>query len=143
MINASRITLPGVSFGGKHTWNNYRLILDSLSISMPEVQSTLVQIPGRDGLLRLTEARDGTVHYNNRTFSSTFSPNDKRTFINTVSELATALHGKRVQIICDFDKDYYYYGEMTVEPDYDTCSISISGSLEPYKVHRTSGAKKL
>lgn len=144
MIDVSKMQFHGISFAGKHTWKDYRLFLDgSPSIGKAEVQSILLDIPGRDGLLRLTQSRDGSVHYRNRSFSCTLVPNNRATFIETVSTIANLIHGKQCQMIWDGDSNYSYTGEFYVEADYPNCTLNITGSLEPFKTHRTSGAKSL
>lgn len=144
MIDKSKLNMPGVSFDGKHTWLDYGLFMEgSPSIGMPEVQSTLIQIPGRDGLLRLSAAVDGTVHYYNRSFTASFFPNDRAAFVDTVSVLAAAIHGKFVKMVPDCDSEFFFEGEFYVEPDYENGSITVSGSLNPFKVHIKKGDKRL
>lgn len=140
MISPNNINMPGITIAGKHTWRDYKLFMEGEpEIGMPETQSIMLPIPGRDGLLRLTQARDGIVHYNNRSFSASFSPNDRTTFKQTCSVIAGLLHGNSIQMTVDSEPDYIYTGEFSVEPNYAACTLTINASLEPFKKHRTSG----
>lgn len=134
----------GATFSGDsisaNTWTDWKLVmLEVPVISPPEVQSSLLQVPGRDGLLRLTEALDGTVHYYSRTWTATFYVDDYKNFDDRCSEVMDFLHGKYLKVVSDADPDYYYAGEFTVDSiDYANGTLTIVGTVDPYKMETTS-----
>ena len=58
-----------VFFDGKDTYAEYGLLLASKSISLPEVRTNMIDVPGRDGLLDASEVLTGEVTYKNRTIA--------------------------------------------------------------------------
>lgn len=50
-------------FDGKDTYAEYGLLLASKSISLPEVRTNMIDVPGRDGLLDASEVLTGEVTY--------------------------------------------------------------------------------
>ena len=50
-----------VFFDGKDTYAEYGLLLASKSISLPEVRTNMIDVPGRDGLLDASEVLTGEV----------------------------------------------------------------------------------
>ena len=63
--------LLGAQIGDHHTLNDWGLYLKvgSPKIGEAEVDSYLVQIPGSDTLLNLTNSLDGRPHYKKRTIT--------------------------------------------------------------------------
>lgn len=125
----------GVKIGNKHT-DDFGLYITDISISAPEVQTYTIQIPGRNGLLDLTEV-NGAIRYNNRTVKLSCVHRDKTAYDyhNCMSELLKRYHGKRNNIILDSEKDYYYSGRIAVSPVknsqvHSTCTIT--ADCEPY-----------
>ena len=56
-----------VFFDGKDTYTEYGLLLASKSISLPEVRTNMIDVPGRDGLLDASEVLAGEVTCKNST----------------------------------------------------------------------------
>lgn len=145
MIDLTKVSFPGVYFGEKHTFSDLQLfMLGGPEISPPTVQSTSIQVPCRDGLLHLTTALDGQVHYYDRDWKCTFAVLDRSNFDSTCSQLLNYLHGKELNCQSDTDPDYYYTGEFAVDSiDYDAGMITVNGSVAPYKTSLTDGSKSL
>lgn len=120
------------SFG---TWGLY--LAEYPVIGSAEVQSKTVEIPGRDGLLNLSAALDGEIHYYSREISLTFLCIRKwDKWPECYSAIANALHGRQAKIILDDDPGYYYSGSLLVgNPTYATryWTIPIIGTVDPYK----------
>lgn len=128
--------MKGVTFGTKHSWNDFRLILSDKEIGFPEPKTETVDIPGMDGVLDLTETF-GKVYYANRKLSFTFTilPPVKE-HLATIDELTEYLHGKHMKIILDEDSDYYYEGRCKInsfKSDKTIGTIVIDCDVAPFK----------
>ena len=56
-----------INFGNKNTWDDWRLIPTSRPVFLPpDVKKVLVDLPGSDGVIDLTESLTGYVKYGNR-----------------------------------------------------------------------------
>lgn len=138
----------GVTFGDKHSYNDLGLILASKSVGYPEVKSRYIEVPGRDGDIDETEILTGRPAYGNRNIKLTFMLlNEKyRDWSAVMSKIAGLIHGKKLRVIFDDDRGYYYVGRCSVEPisankkagkvtisiNADTYKYLISGSEEPW-----------
>lgn len=128
--------LIGVKFGDFHSYDDFGLMLSGKSISTPTPKTTTIDIPGGDGVIDLTEAL-GEVKYNNRTIQFDFTTVQYGSkFLELLSKIQTAIHGKKLQICLDADPDFYYFGRITVKDNKDAGgygTISIECDCEPYK----------
>lgn len=126
----------GVTFDGKHSWRDYGLILTSTLTPSPPVKKHEVDIPGADGVLDLSEALGG-VRYSQRTITMTFAFAAGYWYRYTKnSEIANAIHGKRMKIILDDDPNYYYYGRVNFDSwtvDKSLGLLSFTMTADPYK----------
>jgi len=127
--------------GTPHSFREYGIYPASKPvISAPEVQSSFIDIPGRDGALDTTETLDEVVHYRNREATFEFVCVDKRDKWDVVyHNLLRDLHGRNRKIIIDEEPDGYYEGRLTVsEPEYDgkkgEAFFTIEGNLQPFKM---------
>ncbi|WP_368346664.1 hypothetical protein [Peptostreptococcus anaerobius] len=128
----------GVKFNGKHSYKDFGLIMQKVSIGMPKVKTEIVDIPGADGSKDLSEALAGRPLYGNREIDiALVSPHQRHDWLQMISRLANFIHGKSIRVVFDADPDYYYKGRCSVEkfdsgemlPD-----VSVKISAEPYKV---------
>ena len=106
-----------VFFDGKDTYTEYGLLLASKSISMPEVRTNMIDVPGRDGLLDASEVLTGEVTYKNRTITLKLTGVDKvtgKTWPATISDFCNKVHGKRVKITFPEDTAHFYSGRCSV-----------------------------
>ena len=131
--------MNGVTFGDKHSYRDWGLILKSRPVLSPQSKKTLyIDIPGSDGVLDLTESLTGDVKFENRTITCEFNVIDSRKrWSNIYSEILDYLHGQRIKIILDEDPTYYYVGRFQVnewKSDKVTSLITIEGNVEPYKL---------
>ena len=129
--------MNGVTFGSKHSYTDYNLILQSKTIGAATVKTKKVDIEGGHGSLDYT-AFFGEPKYNNRTLTFTFiSKMRPLEFVSSYSELQNALHGQKVDIILDEDPNYHYVGRLSVG-DYSTSNktptFTISADCEPFKL---------
>lgn len=133
--------MHGVIFGDKHTHRDWGLLTKSRPrISPPQPKLKLIQVPGSDTVLDLTQSLTGHVHYEPRTISFEFIVMDERgRWPSLYSEIMNYLHGKKIRIIMDDDPNFYYTGRVTVgnlEPDKKTAVLTMEAQVEPYKRER-------
>lgn len=128
----------GVKFNGKHSYKDFGLIMQKVSIGMPKVKTEIIDIPGADGSKDLSEALAGRPLYGNREIDiALVSPHQRHDWLQMISRLANFIHGKSVRVVFDADSDYYYKGRCSVEkfdsgemlPD-----VSVKISADPYKI---------
>lgn len=111
-------TANGISFDGLHSYTYFGMWLSERpDWGSPEPKLNLVEIPGADGVLDLTEANAGEVKFNNRQITLTFAAMVKAEEQERFkSRIMNTLHGKVIQqIIPDEDPDWYYTGRCVVE----------------------------
>ena len=128
--------MKGIKFGEYHSYNDFSLILTSKSIGTPSPKTEVIDIPGGDGVLDLTEFF-GEVKYGNRELSFEFStmvPQEE--FMELFSNVQNALHGKKMQIVLDDDAEWAYFGRITVsewKAEKSIGKLTIDCDCEPYK----------
>ena len=130
--------LLGAQIGDHHTLKDWGLYLKvgSPKISPPETDEYLVQVPGSDTLLNLTNALDGRPHYKKRTITmELLCRAPKKQWPAIYSELANAIHGKWLQCKFDDDPSFYWEGLWSVNMDKDRLSstVTITGTCSPFK----------
>ena len=129
----------GVSFDDIHSFYELNLVLSKVEISPAEPKINLLDIPGGDGSLDLTEVH-GEVKYGDRTIKMTFTmlPQDRLTFEERKSAVANVLNGQRFKkITLDKDLDYYYQGRCVVDSTPEEKKIRqiiIIATVRPYKL---------
>lgn len=134
--------MNGVYFGNIHSYDDLNLILAPFVPVPAEPQTNFLQIPGRNGLLDLTEA-NGEVKFNSREFVFTFTvaPGDTLTFDERVSVVSNALNGLRCKITIERDPDYYWEGRCAVseyDQDKNIGQIVVSATVDPYKLKQNA-----
>ncbi len=129
----------GVTFADKiHTERDWGLKLLSIYIPMPKPKTQLVDIPGGDGSIDLTEL-NGRPAYNDRDgieLVFDIMDGDYKTWYLKYSEFADSVHGKKAKMVIDDEPDHYYMVRLELDgkktnPVYGT--ITMSGSAEPFK----------
>lgn len=108
-----------------HTGNDLNLVQEEKKIGNPSVQSYLVQVPGRNGLVNLTKGLTGRVCYDNRTLSFKYFGTGTRAELLNLREVMNKYHGENINIIDDDTPFYYYEGECTVETQLSSNYITI------------------
>ncbi|MDE6088171.1 MAG: hypothetical protein K2G25_07265 [Oscillospiraceae bacterium] len=141
---------PGVTFNGKngwtngtpglggfHTWDDWQAYWTDIVIDPPETEIFTVNIPGRHGLLDLSETLTGSPVYKNRNITITLKyPGSGSQWHEEYSQILAQLHGRMIQMILDSDPEYYYEGRCTVSsqrPDNFHSVFTISMDAYPYK----------
>ena len=133
--------MKGIVFGNLHSYRDLNMILTNKTIGTPAPKTEIIDIPGGDGVLDMTEFF-GEVKYGNRTIEYEFStaiPYEQ--FPAFFSRVANALHGQKVEIVDDEDPDSYYIGRLTVSEFQAQRAIgilTIECDCAPYKYHIAS-----
>lgn len=134
-----------IAFGNKNTWNDFHLVPSSKPIILPpEVKTKIVDIPGGDGVIDLTESLTGYPVYGNRAGSFTFIIIDDNSYLmdqhisweETYQKLLSYIHGRKMRVVLEDDPQWYYEGRLTiVDPkQYRNYSgITVEFDLGPYK----------
>lgn len=121
-----------------YTYDTWGLLLAHVDFGFPSVKSSYVSIDGRDGSLDLTTTLDGIPHYENRQISATFKIINVpyTSYLGVASQVATALHGKKAELIFDADKGYKFVGRISIDEydrKIDVGEISMQIECEPFK----------
>lgn len=130
----------GVTFADKiHTEKDWGLKLISVYIPMPQPKTQLVDIPGGDGSIDLTEVNTGRPAYKDRSgLELTFDLMDGsyKVWFTKYSQFAESVHGRKVKMILDDEPDHYYMVRLEIDgektnPVYG--QITLKGTAEPFK----------
>lgn len=122
-----------------HTLNDWGLALGNNNyIGDPEMETTYIQVPGRDGLIDASEAISGRRVYKKRQLA--FELGGTRTGLNwdtIISGFRNNIHGRVCRLIIDNDPNYYWHGRVFIEDfdrfrDLGTFTLSVPNA-DPYK----------
>lgn len=129
----------------KNTYDDWFLIPTSRPvINPPEQKTKLVDIPGGDGHIDMSESLTGYPVYKNRTGDLAFHVlneynveelNNKDCF-RVYSEIMNFLRGKTFKLIMEEEPDFYYIGKFNVDKwdsKEDNSEITINYNVSPYK----------
>ena len=134
----------GIKIGEKHTYKDWGLKwLTPYKITYPEAKTHVIEIPGADDVLDLTEAINGRVRYGQRQMEFTFEMDDIDyfDFEERRNEIAMYLHGKKHPVTLDTDPLYYYNARLALDYDKDEktgSTLKITGVASPYKYNQFS-----
>lgn len=128
-----------------HTLDDWGLALGNNNyIGDPKMQTTYIQIPGRDGLLDASEVLTGRRVYTKRQIA--FSLGGKRVRSNwdaVISTWRNEINGRICQVTLDTDPTYFWKGRVYIQEfdrfrELGTFSLTIP-EADPYKYsHETS-----
>ena len=134
-----------VKFGDKDSWGDFGLLLLSREIEYPTPKTKMVDVPGSNSYIDLTEAVSSEVKYKNRKLSFKFmlysyqrilTPVPMPFWQEIIDNIAGFLHGKRLEIHPSWD-ECYYEGRCTINEyrtDRKTATIVIDCDCSPYKI---------
>ena len=128
--------MEGIKFDNIHTYIDYGLILTGKTIGSPSIKTQSVDIPGSDGEIDLADYLP-EKYYGNRTLSFEFEIIKKqKDYVSLFSKIQNALNGKRMKVILDIDKEFYYIGKIEVsewKSEKRIGKIVINVNADPYK----------
>lgn len=132
-----------ITFGDKNTYDDWHLIPSTRPVfNPPSVNTNIVQIPGTNGVLDLSEYLTGYITYGNRTGSLEFIvENGHEQWSKIYSKVMNYLHGKKLKAVLEDDSSYYYEGRFSVnqwKSDQYYSTITIDYNVYPYKKEITS-----
>lgn len=127
-----------VIFGNKNSWKDWHLIPVSRPVfNPPEVKTNVIDIPGMDGGIDLSEILSGYPLYKNRSGSFDFIVDpDWKAWSEVYSEIANYVHGRHLRAILTDDPGYFYEGRFSLDSWKSSekySSITITYDVEPYK----------
>ena len=135
-----------VKFGDKDSWGDFGLLLLSHEIEYPTPKTKMVDVPGSNSYIDLTEAVSSEVKYKNRKLSfkfmlypcaDAFLEGYADNYQEIIDNIAGFLHGKRLEIQPSWDDECYYEGRCTINEyrtDRKTATIVIDCDCSPYKI---------
>lgn len=140
--------MQGVSFDNKHSYRTWKLLMKSKpTISPPTPKTKLIQVPGTNTVIDLTEALTGEVKYEPRTIRCVFCViGGRQKWPAVYSAVLNEIHGKRMKIVMDDDPNYYYIGRVAVnqwDSDEASATIVVTAEVEPYKRARYGEGRRL
>lgn len=140
--------MRGVTFNGKHSyWDWGLLLVNHPIVSPPEPKTKVVEIPGSDVVIDLTEKLTGQVHYKQRDITCFFTLVCERDKWHDVySDILNHIHGKTVRIVLDDDEEYAYTGRAEIkqwEPGLHAVNLTIAAEVNPYKTARSNAGRKV
>lgn len=125
----------------RNTWEDWHLVPSSRPVfEPPQAKSTVIDIPGFDGVIDLSESLTKYPIYQNRTGSIEFIVmNDYGDWAARYSEIMDYLHGHEVTAILEDDQEFCYTGRFTVSDwtsnnDGTWSNITFDYNLHPYKL---------
>lgn len=136
----------GITFDDTtHTERDWGLHPVSIYIPMPQPKTQLVDIPGGDGSIDLTEI-NGRPAYNDRegvnlVFDLPYV--NLTEFLLRCSEIAEKIQGRKMKVVLDDEPDHYYMARLSVDGEKEAIGgeITLSGSAEPFKYDLQSSAE--
>lgn len=134
----------GITFAEKfHTERDWGLKLLSIYIPMPEPKRQLIDIPGGDGNIDLTEI-NGRPAYNDRAglelVFDIMDGNYKNWFLK-YSEFANEIHGKKIKMVLDDEPEHYYLVRLNLDGQKSNQvfgTLTLSGTADPFKYDHIS-----
>lgn len=122
-----------------HTLNDWGFALGNNNyIGDPEMETSYITIPGRDGLLDISEAISGRRIYRQRPLSFSLGGiRERLSWDGLISELRNEINGRICKLTLDNDKGYFWRGRVYIT-EFDrfqrlgtfTLTVPIA---EPYK----------
>lgn len=133
-----------VTFGTKNSYRDFGLILTSKDIGLPEPKTETVDLTGANGVIDLTEVLTDDIKYKQRKLQFTFTVIDPiNAWSVTLSEVTNYVHGRRLRILLDWDKNYYYEGRCKVnqfKTNKRLATIVVDAEVDPYKLEVNSSS---
>ena len=133
-----------VTIGSMNTFDNWHLVPDGRPvISMPDLVTNYVDIPGMSGSLDLSESLTGYPLYKNREGELNFHVLNGPNYVSwnvLYQAIATYLHGRKLNVKLEDDPNWYYTGRLSLKEwvsnnDGTGSEVHIGYNLEPYKYY--------
>ena len=134
----SESIFTGALINDKHTLRDFgAVITNSDVISMPEPNTTLLAVPGRNGRLDLSEVLTGDVSYGNRELKLVLAAETNiERWQTTCLHIFNKYHGRNVTVVFDDDTGHYYVGRAAVSDPHrlrNAGQLTITVDAEPFR----------
>lgn len=146
--NAVTIKVEGTEYE-YHTFNDWGLyVQNSDCIGAPEQYTKYIEVPGRNGLLDLSEVISGRQIYTSRPIKIELAGvREKKSWDSIISEFRNKINGRVCQFIFDNDPGYYWRGRVKIDnfnsvitlgtfridiPNADPYKCAVHSSTEPW-----------
>lgn len=118
-----------------HTGEDLGVVMISKDIPAPKPQTFTVSIPGRNGVLDLSEALTGEVAYNNRILKFTFVGDGSRERVLSLIDEFLIYHGQYITVTTDDYPEWYYSGraDVTYNDKGYFVEITLTVDAQPFK----------
>ena len=138
---------------GKNTWDDWMLAPSSRPVfNPPALKEHIIDIPGKDGVLDLSESLCGFPMYERREGTVEFYVineygSRKRVggWQDTYSTIMEFMHGRVLRAILEDDPNYFYKGRFFVQEwksEKDYSMIIIGYKVDPYKWEIQTSSQK-
>lgn len=132
--------MKSIKVDGIDTYENWGLVISEMTLSPPEPKYYLVDLPGGNGSLDITNALNPDTVYENRVQEFVFTSElvfwDSTAFEKLKTKVSNALHGRVFDYELSWDPGYTYHGRFTVD-EYGTDGIlrqiTLKVEADPYK----------
>ena len=122
-----------------HTLNDWGLALGNNNyIGDPEMETTYIQVPGRDGLIDASEALSGRRVYTKRQLAFELGGvRERLTWDGVISSMRNNVNGRVCRLIIDNDDAYFWRGRVYISNfdrfrDLGRFTLSVPNA-DPYK----------
>lgn len=146
LFNGVTISVEGTS-DSFHTFDDWNLYVTNTDcIGEPKQYTRYIEVPGRNGLLDLSEAIAGRQVYTSREIKIKLAgPKEKTSWSAAISAFRNRINGKVCRFTFDDDKAYYWRGRVKIKDfssvlDLGTLTLDIP-SADPYKYSLTSSVE--
>lgn len=131
----------GVTFGDKHSYDDWGIYWNGYSEGSPEPQRLLFEVPYKNGLLDATQALTDKIFYKSRTVSFDFIVHENnKTWPEVRSMVNSDVHGKHLHVTMDTDSDYYWDAYKCTVGNYSNEEEFMKFNIEcecfPYKLKK-------
>lgn len=129
----------GTNFGGIHSHYDLNLIQQKVVVEPAEPRLNLIEIPGADGAVDMSEQPAGRVTYDTRIVTWTFALYPGENWDAKHRQVSNVLNGRRCNITLDTDPEYYYQGRLRVKKhnvDGLLRQIVVEAVCQPYKLRQ-------
>ena len=123
----NRLIVNGVDLSER-----FKMVLaDGYTLTPPSPKTYVVNIPGGNGKLDLTESLLGDVSYDNRKQEFQFYIIDVANFEKTKTDISNFLHGREFDYQMTMDPGYTYHGRFTISSyTHKTYDVGIVGVIK-------------
>ena len=128
----------GATINDEHTYRDWNAaISNSDIISVPEPHTVLVDVPGRNGRLDLSEALTGDISYSNRTIKLVLVASvNIQSWHDMCEHIFNKFHGRKVKVTFDDDPEHYYSGRASVSDPQrirNGASLTLTVDADPFR----------